>query len=146
MAIAREEKARETAEKKVRKEVERIAAREEVACEKAVRMVEKAAKKAQKARETEQRKTEIEKKRVKRAQAKKSNFQNTKIGEKRSIDDHEIDGSRKRARNVRSHLRNQQSTTKSTKQLNSTVIGHSNDTNNDSISITGALQLQNAKR
>jgi hypothetical protein len=45
-AIAREEKARETAEKKARKEAERTAAREEVAREKAAKVAEKEAKKA----------------------------------------------------------------------------------------------------
>jgi len=39
-----------------------------------------------------QRKSEAEKKRIKRAQAKKSNSQNTKTDEKRSINDSEIDG------------------------------------------------------
>jgi hypothetical protein len=75
---------------------------------------------------------------------KKFEFQNAKIGEKRSIDD-EVDGSRKLARNVRSHLRNQQLITKLTKQQNSIVIWHSNDINNDPISTTDALQLQNTK-
>jgi hypothetical protein len=76
----------------------------------------------------------------------KKNFQNVKTDEKRSIDNSDVDDSRKRARNVRSHLRKQQLTTKSIKQLDSTVIGHSNNINNDSISTTGALQLQNAKK
>jgi hypothetical protein len=76
---------------------------------------------------------------------KKVEFQNAKIGEKRSIDDNEVDGSRKLACNVRSHLRNQQLITKLTKQLNSIVIWHSNDINNDPISTTDALQLQNTK-
>jgi hypothetical protein len=44
-AIAREEKVREAAEKKIRKEAERIAAREEVAREKAAKAAEKEAKK-----------------------------------------------------------------------------------------------------
>ena len=44
-AIAREEKARETIEKKVRKEAERTAAREELAREKAARQAEKEVKK-----------------------------------------------------------------------------------------------------
>jgi hypothetical protein len=44
--IAREEKAREAAEKKTRKEIERTAAREEAAREKAAKTAEKEAKKA----------------------------------------------------------------------------------------------------
>jgi hypothetical protein len=94
----------------------------------------------------ELRKTEVEKKRIERMQAKKSNFQKVKVGEKRLIDDNEVDGSRKRARIVRSHLGNQQIITKSTPQLNSTVIEHSNDTNGDSSTATDELQLQDAKR
>jgi hypothetical protein len=58
-AIAREEKAREAAERKVRKETERIAAREEVAREKVARVAEKEAKKVQKAREAELRKLKL---------------------------------------------------------------------------------------
>jgi hypothetical protein len=57
----------------------------------------------------------------------------------------EIDKSRKRVRFVRSHLRNQPLTIKSTSQLDSTVIGHSNDTNDDAITATDELQLQDAK-
>jgi hypothetical protein len=79
-------------------------------------------------------------------QIKKSNSQKAKIGEKRSIDENEIDGSRKRARIVRSHLGNQQIITKLTPQLNSAVIEHSNDTNSDSTTTTDELQLQDAKR
>jgi hypothetical protein len=45
-AIAREKKAREAAEKKVRKEAERTAAREKAAREKAIKTAEKEAKKA----------------------------------------------------------------------------------------------------
>ena len=45
-AIAREKKAREAAEKKIRKETERTAAREEAAREKAAKTAEKEAKKA----------------------------------------------------------------------------------------------------
>jgi hypothetical protein len=104
--IAREEKAREAVEKKARKEAERTAAREEAAREKAVKAAEKEIKKGQKAREAELRKAEAEKKRIKRMQIKKLNSQKAKVGEKRSIDDDEIDGSRKRARIVRSHLNN----------------------------------------
>jgi hypothetical protein len=44
-AIAREEKTRETAEKKIRKKAERTAAREETAREKAVKTAEKEIKK-----------------------------------------------------------------------------------------------------
>jgi hypothetical protein len=139
--IAREEKARKTAERKTRKEIERIAVRE-----KAAKQAEKKAKRTQKAREIELRKTETEKKRIKRIQIKKSNSQKTKVGEKKSIDDNEIDRSRKRARIVQSHLGNQQIITKSTPQLNSAVIEHSNDTNGDSTTITDELQLQDAKR
>src|SRR6266498_2596797 len=47
-AIAREEKAQEAAEKKIRREAERIAAREELAREKAERVAEKEAKKVAK--------------------------------------------------------------------------------------------------
>jgi hypothetical protein len=100
-------KPREAAEKKARKEVERIAAREEVAREKAAGTAERKAKKAQKAREIEQRKTETKKKHAERAQIKKSSSQNAEIGEKRLIDNDEIERSRKHARNLRSHLRNQ---------------------------------------
>jgi membrane protein involved in colicin uptake len=145
-AIAREEKAREAIEKKARKEAERTAAREELAREKAARQAEKEAKKAQKAREEELRKIEIEKKRIKRMQAKKSSSQKAKVGEKRSINDDKVDGPRKRVRFVRSHLRNQPLTIKSTSQLDSTVIEHSNDTNGDTITATDELQLQDATR
>jgi hypothetical protein len=79
-------------------------------------------------------------------QIKKSNSQKVKIGEKRLIDDNGVNGSRKRARIVRSHLGNQQIIIKSTSQLNSTVIEHSNDTNGDTIIATDELQLQDAKR
>jgi hypothetical protein len=105
-AIAREEKAREAAEKKARKEAERTAAREEAAREKAAKAAEKEVKKTQKAREAELRKAEAEKKRIKRMQTKKLNSQKAKIGEKRLIDDDEINESRKRARIVQSHLNN----------------------------------------
>jgi hypothetical protein len=145
-AIAREEKAREAAERKARKEIERIAAREEAAREKAARQAEKEAKRPQKAREAELRKAEAEKKRIKRMQAKKSSSQKAKVGEKRSINDSGVDESRKRARIVRSHLDNQQIITKSTLQVDSIVIEHSNDTNDDSITVTNVSQLQNAKR
>src|SRR5450432_2575639 len=97
-------------------------------------------------RETELRKIKIEKRRIKRMQAKKSGSQKAKVGEKRSINDDEIGGSRKRVRFVRSHLRNRSLTIKSTPQLDSTVIEHSNDTNSDAIITTGELQLQNANR
>jgi len=78
-------------------------------------------------------------------QAKKS-FSSAKIGEKRSVNDSEIDGPRKRARNVGSQIRNQRSMIKSSKQLNSTVNGLSNDINNDPVSAPDALKLQNAHR
>jgi hypothetical protein len=42
----------------------------------------------------ELRKTEVEKKRIERMQAKKSNFQKVKVGEKRLIDDNEVGESR----------------------------------------------------
>ena len=145
-AIAREEKAREAIKKKVRKKAERTAAREELAREKAARQAEKKAKKAQKAREEELRKIEIEKKRIERMQAKKSSSQKAKVGEKRSIDDDKVDRPRKRARFVRSHLRNQLLAIKLTSQLDSTVIEHSNDTNGDAITATDELQLQDANR
>ncbi len=45
----------------------------------------------QKTRKVKQRKSEAEKKRIKRAQAKKSNSQNAKTDEKRSINDSEVD-------------------------------------------------------
>jgi hypothetical protein len=124
----------------------RAAAREELAREKSARQAEKEAKKAQKTRETELRKIEIEKKRIGRMQARKSSSQKAKIGEKRSIDDDEVDGSRKRVRFVRSHLRNQPLGTKSTSQLDPTVIEHSNDTNDDARTATDELQLQNANK
>jgi hypothetical protein len=79
-------------------------------------------------------------------QAKKSSSQKAKVGEKRSINDDEIDKSRKRVRFVRSHLRNQPLAIKSTSQLDSTVIEHSNDTNGDAITATNELQLQNANK
>ena len=66
-------------------------------------------------RETELRKAEAEKKRAERAQDKKKNSQTAQIGEKRSVDDGEVDGPRKRARNVRSQIRNQPSMIKSSK-------------------------------
>ena len=119
----------------------RAAAREELAREKTARQAEKEAKKAQKIREAELRKIEIEKRRIGRMQAKKSSSQKAKVGEKRSIDDDEVDGSRKRMRFVRSHLRNQQLAIKSTLQLDSAVIEHSNDTNSDAITVTDELQL-----
>ena len=79
-------------------------------------------------------------------QAKKSSSQKVKVSEKRSIDDGEVGGSRKRVRFVRSHLRNQSLAIKSTSQLDSTVIEHSNDTNGDAITATDELQLQDANR
>jgi hypothetical protein len=44
---------------------------------------------------------------MKRIQIKKSNFQKIKVGEKKLINNNEINKSRKRARIVRSHLDNQ---------------------------------------
>jgi len=79
-------------------------------------------------------------------QAKKSSSQKTKVGKKRSINNDKVDGSRKRARFVRSHLRNQPLAIKSISQLDSTVIEHSNDTNGDAIIATDELQLQDANR
>jgi hypothetical protein len=137
--MIRDEKTRETVEKKVRKKAERTAAREELAREKAARQAEKEVKKAQKAREEELRKIEIEKKRIERMQAKKSSSQKAKVGEKRSIDDDKVDGPRKRVSFVRSHLRNQPLTIKLTSQLDFTVIEHSNDTNGDTITATDEL-------
>jgi hypothetical protein len=98
--IAREEKIRETAEKKVRKETEHIIAREKAAREKIIKAAERKTKKAQKAREMKLHKTEIEKKRTERAQIKKSISQKIKVGKKRSINDNEINKSKKRARIV----------------------------------------------
>jgi hypothetical protein len=86
-------------------------------------------------------KAKIEKKRTKRAQIKKSNSQKIKIGDKRLIDDSEIDKSRKRARIVRSHLSNQYLITKSTLQQDFMIIEYSNTTNNDSTIATDELQL-----
>jgi hypothetical protein len=140
-AITRKEKAQETAKKKARKATERTAAREELTREKAARQAKKEVKKVQKTREAELRKIEIKKRRIKRMQAKKSGSQKAKVGEKRSINDDEVDGSRKRVRFVRSHLRNQLLATKSTSQLDSAVIEHSNDTNNDARTVTDELQL-----
>jgi hypothetical protein len=100
-AIGREEKVREAVEKKVRKETECITAREEAAREKVAKTAEKKAKKAQKTRETKLRKTKAKKKRIKRAQIKKFNFQKIKVGEKRSINNNEINKSRKRTRTVK---------------------------------------------
>ncbi len=96
-----------------------------------------------KARESEKRKVKTERKRAQRAQAKKS-FQNTKGGEKRSVDDDEINGFRKRVRNVRSQIRNQRPMTKSSRQLDSTVNELSNDTNNEPVSTSDALQMRSA--
>jgi hypothetical protein len=140
-AIAREEKARESADKKARKETERIAARE-----KAAKTAEKEVKKAQKAREMELYKTKIGKKRPERAQIKKPKLQKIKVGEKRSIDNNKIDKSRKRARIVRSYLSNQYLITESILQQNSMIIEHSNTINNDSTIATNKLQLQNTNR
>jgi hypothetical protein len=145
-AITREKKARQAIEKKARKAAERAATREKLAREKTARQAEKEAKKTQKIREAELCKIEIKKRHIRRMQAKKSSSQKAKIGEKRSIDDDKIDGSRKRMRFVRSHLRNQPLAIKSTLQLDSAVIEHSNDTNSDAITATDELQLQNAKR
>ena len=92
------------------------------------------------------RKIGIEKKRIERMQVKKSSSRKAKVGEKRSIDDDEVDGSRKRMRFVRSRLRNQPLAIKSTLQLDSAVTKHSNDTNGDAITATDAPQLQNANR
>ncbi len=78
--------------------------------------------------------------------AKKSNSQNAKVGEKRSVDNSEVDGPRKRARNVRSQIRNQLLMIESSKQLDSTVNGLSNDINNEPVSTSDALQLRNAHR
>ena len=97
-------------------------------------------------RETELRKIKIEKRRIERMQAKKSSSQRAKDGEKRSINDDEVDKSRKRVRFVRSHLRNQLLTIKLISQLDSTVIEHSNDTNGDTIIAADELQLQNVNR
>jgi hypothetical protein len=47
---------------------------------------------------------------------------------------------------VGSYLRNRPLTIKSTSQLNSTVIKHSNDINGDAIIATDELQLQDANR
>jgi hypothetical protein len=140
-AIAREKKTREAAEKKARKEIERIAAREKAAREKAAKTAKREAKKAQKTREIKLHKVKIEKKRTERAQIKKSNSQKAKVSEKRSINDSEINRSRKRARIVRSHLNNQYLITKSILQQDSIIIRYSNATNNDSIIVTDELQL-----
>jgi hypothetical protein len=96
-------------------------------------------------REAELRRAEIEKKRAERAQNKK-NMQNARIGEKRSIDSDEVDGSRKRARNLWSQIRNQQLIAEILKQLNSAVIKYSNDTSNDPVTALNVAELQNAKR
>jgi phage shock protein A len=69
-AITREEKTRETVEKKVRKIAERTAAREKLTSEKAARQAEKEVKRAQKAREAELRKIKIKRRRIERMQAK----------------------------------------------------------------------------
>jgi hypothetical protein len=79
-------------------------------------------------------------------QAKKSSSQKAKVGEKRSIDDDEVDGSRKRVRFVRSHLRNQPLAIKSISQLDFAVIEHSKNINGDAITATDELQLQDANR
>ena len=49
-------------------------------------------------------------------------------------------------RNVRSEIRNQPSMIKTSKQLDSTVNGLSNDTNNEPVSASDALQLRNVDR
>jgi hypothetical protein len=79
-------------------------------------------------------------------QTKKSSSQKAKVSEKRSINDNKIDKPRKRVRFVRSHLRNQPLTIKSTLQLDFTVSKHSNDTNGDTITATDELQLQDATK
>ena len=82
--------------------------------------------------------TSNKKKRAERVQNKKKNSQTAQIGEKRSVDDSEIHGSRKRARKVRSQIRKSHSIINSTKQVNSAAIKHSNDTNNNPISALDA--------
>jgi hypothetical protein len=79
-------------------------------------------------------------------QTKKLNSQKAKVSKKRSIDNSKINRSKKRARIVRSHLNNQLSIIKLTQSLNSTIIKHSNNINNDSITATDILQLQNTKK
>jgi hypothetical protein len=85
------------------------------------------------------------KKRVECAQYKK-NIQNTRIGENKSIDNDEIDKSRKRAHNLRSQIGNQQLITETPKQLNSAVVKHSNDINDNPVTALNMTELQNAKR
>jgi hypothetical protein len=109
-AIAREEKAKETAERKLRRELERIATREQLAKEKAERQAEKEAAKQKKRQEAEERKLEAERRRMQRIQAKKI-FQNAVAGQKRLVDDMEIEGPRKRQHLARSQMRNQPSIT-----------------------------------
>jgi hypothetical protein len=82
---------------------------------------------------------------VQNARSKK-NTQNARIGEKRSIDSDRVDGSRKRSRNLRSQIRNQQLIIETPKPLNSAVIKHSNDTSNDPVTALNMAELQNAKR
>src|SRR5450755_3346703 len=78
----RDEKAREAAEKKAKRETERAAAREELAREKAARAVEREAKRAQNAREAELRKAEAEKKRIESVQNKKKTLKLPKLVKK----------------------------------------------------------------
>ncbi len=68
----------------------------------------------QKARETKKRKAEIKRKYAQRVQAKKS-FQNIKVGEKRSVNNNNVNKPKKRERNIRSHIRNSQSITELSK-------------------------------
>jgi membrane protein involved in colicin uptake len=145
-AIAREDKAREKAEKKAEKDAARVAARAETAREKAARTAEREAKKTQKAREAALRKEEAERKRSMRANTEKTGSKTAQIGQKRSIDDGEVDASRKRARNVRSQMRKSHSTPNPTKDSESTAIGLSYHTNKNAATALGVELLQNAGR
>ena len=90
------------------------------------------------------RKAEAEKKRIESVQNKKKSPQTAKVGEKRSVDDSGVDGPGKRARKVRSQIRRSHSITNSTKQADSAVIKHSNDTNDDPVPASDTELSHNA--
>jgi hypothetical protein len=75
---------------------------------------------------------------------KKKSFQIAKIGEKRSVDDNGVNGRGKRARKVRSQIRRSHLITNSTKQADSAVIKHSNDTNDDPVLVLDTELSHNA--
>ncbi len=75
---------------------------------------------------------------------KKSNSKIARIGEKRSINDSNINTPRKRVRKPRSQIRKSQSTTNSTKKTNFISIELSNDTNQNTRPILDVELLRRA--